>query len=128
MTTAESGIKISVVIPAYNAAWCLPRCLKSVFAQTLKPLEIIVIDDGSTDITPQLIDAAAARHPWIHAVYRTDRGFRNQGGGVIEAFYDGYAQLSTLKQPATAPLQDSITPAPLVSTFPNPNQHPRLIS
>jgi glycosyltransferase involved in cell wall biosynthesis len=51
MATSDSGIKISVVIPAYNAAWCLPRCLKSVFAQTLKPEEVIVVDDGSTDNT-----------------------------------------------------------------------------
>jgi glycosyltransferase involved in cell wall biosynthesis len=42
-------MRISVVIPAYNAASFLPRCLKSVFAQTLKPAEVIVVDDGSTD-------------------------------------------------------------------------------
>jgi glycosyltransferase involved in cell wall biosynthesis len=45
------GMNISVVIPAYNAARFLPRCLKSAFAQTLKPVEIIVVDDGSTDDT-----------------------------------------------------------------------------
>ncbi len=44
-------VNISVVIPAYNAAHFLPRCLKSVFAQTLAPAEIIVVDDGSTDDT-----------------------------------------------------------------------------
>lgn len=42
-------MKISVVIPAYNAAHFLPRCLESVFAQTLQPAEVIVVDDGSTD-------------------------------------------------------------------------------
>ena len=42
-------MKISVVIPAYNAARFLPRCLKSVFAQTLKPYEVIVVDDCSSD-------------------------------------------------------------------------------
>ena len=42
----ESGVKISVVIPAYNAARFLPRSLASVFAQTLKPDEVIVVDDG----------------------------------------------------------------------------------
>lgn len=44
-------MKISVVIPAYNAAEFLPRCLKSVFAQTLAPEEVIVVDDGSSDNT-----------------------------------------------------------------------------
>jgi glycosyltransferase involved in cell wall biosynthesis len=42
-------MKISVVIPAYNAAAFLPRCLKSVYAQTLKPHQIIVVNDGSSD-------------------------------------------------------------------------------
>ncbi|HEV2577222.1 MAG TPA: glycosyltransferase [Acidobacteriaceae bacterium] len=44
-------MKISVVIPAYNAAHFLPRCLESVFAQTLSPAEVIVVDDGSKDDT-----------------------------------------------------------------------------
>jgi glycosyltransferase involved in cell wall biosynthesis len=44
-------VKISVVIPAYNAAHFLPRCLESVFAQTLSPAEVIVVDDGSKDDT-----------------------------------------------------------------------------
>jgi glycosyltransferase involved in cell wall biosynthesis len=54
MASTNSGIKISVVIPAYNAERFLPRCLKSVFAQTLKPDEVIVVDDGSTDNTAAL--------------------------------------------------------------------------
>jgi glycosyltransferase involved in cell wall biosynthesis len=47
-------MKISVVIPAYNSAHFLPRCLESVLAQTLKPVEVIVVDDGSTDNTAEV--------------------------------------------------------------------------
>jgi glycosyltransferase involved in cell wall biosynthesis len=54
-------MKISVVIPAYNAARFLPRCLESVFAQTLKPDEVIVVDDGSTDNTAALAEELGAR-------------------------------------------------------------------
>jgi glycosyltransferase involved in cell wall biosynthesis len=54
-------MKISVVIPAYNAAAFLPRCLESVFAQTLKPKEVIVVDDGSTDETAAVAAALGAR-------------------------------------------------------------------
>jgi glycosyltransferase involved in cell wall biosynthesis len=54
MAATCSDVRISVVIPAYNAARFLPRCLSSVFAQTLKPVEVIVVDDGSTDGTAAL--------------------------------------------------------------------------
>lgn len=50
----------------------------------------VIVDDGSTDDTAKLIDAAAREHSWIKAVHRPDRGFRKPAGGVIEAFYDGF--------------------------------------
>ena len=55
------GVKISVVIPAYNAQRFLPRCLESVFAQTLKPWEVIVVDDGSIDNTAALSEEMGAK-------------------------------------------------------------------
>jgi Glycosyl transferase family 2 len=54
-------MKISVVIPAYNAAPFLARCLESVFAQTLKPEEVIVVDDKSTDNTAALATELGAK-------------------------------------------------------------------
>jgi len=54
-------MRISVVIPAYNAEPFMRRCLQSVFAQTLKPHEIIVMDDGSTDKTAALAAELGAR-------------------------------------------------------------------
>src|SRR5580698_3310993 len=54
-------MKISVVIPAYNAAHFLPRCLNSVFAQTLQPAEVIVVDDGSTDDSADVARKLGAR-------------------------------------------------------------------
>jgi glycosyltransferase involved in cell wall biosynthesis len=54
-------MKISVVIPAYNAACFLPRCLESVSMQTLKPDEVIVVDDGSTDDTAEVAIALGAK-------------------------------------------------------------------
>ncbi len=53
---------VSVIIPAYNHASALPKCLMHVFAQTYQPFEVIVIDDGSTDET------AAAVKPFLEKI------------------------------------------------------------
>jgi glycosyltransferase involved in cell wall biosynthesis len=47
--------RISVLVPTYNRAQFLPQCLAGLFAQTLEPFEIIVVDDGSTDGTADLL-------------------------------------------------------------------------
>lgn len=52
------------------------------------------MDDGSTDGSQEIVRHAAARYSWITVVPRGDRGRRNPGTGVIEAFYDGYARIS----------------------------------
>ncbi|MEW8499606.1 MAG: glycosyltransferase [Candidatus Thiodiazotropha taylori] len=49
-------MSVSVIIPTYNRASTLPRALDSVFAQTLPPLEVIVIDDGSDDETKTVVE------------------------------------------------------------------------
>ena len=57
----QSELLISVIVTAYNIEKYLPRCLDSLIAQTYQRLEIIVVDDGSTDRTGQICDRYAAR-------------------------------------------------------------------
>jgi glycosyltransferase involved in cell wall biosynthesis len=62
--------------------------------QTFLPKEWIIVDDGSTDNTALILDDYAGRFPWIKAVHRLNRGFRKSGGGVVDAFNDGYHALT----------------------------------
>ena len=54
---SSEPILVSVVVPVYNGAHCLPRCLESLRKQTHPRVEILVVDDGSTDGTPALVKA-----------------------------------------------------------------------
>jgi glycosyltransferase involved in cell wall biosynthesis len=65
------------------------RTLDSVAAQTLPPALFVVVDDGSTDETPQILAEYERKLPYLRVVRRTDRGRRAVGPGVIEAFYAG---------------------------------------
>jgi biofilm PGA synthesis N-glycosyltransferase PgaC len=66
------------------------QTLDSVIAQSVKPAKWVIVDDGSTDATPQILLEYAARHRWIDIVTRADRGHRAVGPGVVDAFYSGY--------------------------------------
>lgn len=65
---------ISVIIPAYNVEKYLSRCLDSVLAQSHKELEVILIDDGSTDATPAICDEYAGRDGRIKTVHKQNAG------------------------------------------------------
>ena len=89
--TPKSQPDISVIIPAFNRAHTLPKALDSVLSQTLKPREIIVVDDGSTDET----NAVLANYPGLCIISQDNRGVsaaRNVGiekaGGEWLAFLD----------------------------------------
>jgi biofilm PGA synthesis N-glycosyltransferase PgaC len=82
-----------VVTPVRNEEKHLPGTIASMVGQTCLPLEWVIVDDGSTDATPEILAQAAGRYPWITAVTRPDRGFRKSGGGVVEAFNDGLARV-----------------------------------
>lgn len=79
-----------VVTPCRDEAAYARRTLDSMVAQTVRPTRWVIVDDGSSDATPQILAEYAAKHPWIEVVRREDRGRRSVGPGVIDAFYAGY--------------------------------------
>jgi len=63
MTQVHSDLSIVAIIPLYNGARWIEQSIKSVLAQTLAPDEFIVVDDGSTDDGPRIVERLARRHP-----------------------------------------------------------------
>src|SRR5204862_8108958 len=81
--------KYVVITPVRDEEAHVASTIESMVRQTIRPLEWIIVDDGSSDRTPQILDEYAGRYPWIHVLHRGNRGFRKSGGGVVEAFNDG---------------------------------------
>lgn len=89
-------IKISVIIPAYNVAGYIEHCLESILAQTFEEYEVIVVDDGSTDATPEIIDRFTEKDARIHAIHKVNEGVSiARNTGILQAkgkyilFFDG---------------------------------------
>ncbi len=76
---------LSVIVPAYNIAPWLPKCLDSILAQEGVNLEVVVVNDGSSDNTAAVLDAYAASHPQVKAIHK-------ENGGVTSARLRGVAE------------------------------------
>lgn len=85
----SSSRRYLLISPCRDEGKYLRRTLDSVAAQTVPPALWVVVDDGSTDDTPAILEEYARRLPYLRIVRRADRGGRKVGPGVIEAFYAG---------------------------------------
>lgn len=83
-------IKISVIVPVYNVEKFLCRCLDSVINQSLKEIEIICINDGSTDSSPDILNSYAPKDPRIKIINKENDGLscaRNDGIKIAKGEY-----------------------------------------
>ena len=99
---------VSVVIPTYNSGQYLPEALESVLAQTVPPLEIIVVDDGSTD------DTADRLHPYLNLItykFQTNSGVsaaRNAGLQLAKGDYVAFLDADDVWHPRKLEFQMGI--------------------
>lgn len=100
-------IKISVIVPVYNVERYLERCVKSILEQSLKDIEIILIDDGSPDNCPAICDQYASQYKNVKVIHKENQGLgfaRNSGmemaSGEYLAFVDSddYIAPNSLKR------------------------------
>lgn len=82
MHSPADGPTVSVVIPIYKVERYLAQCVESVLSQTMRDLEVILVDDGSPDACPQIADDFAARDPRVAVIHQSNQGLsgaRNSG-------------------------------------------------
>jgi glycosyltransferase involved in cell wall biosynthesis len=84
MNRVAAKTRVSVIIPTYNRGWTIGEAVDSVLAQDYREFELIVVDDGSTDNTPEILDAYGG----------TIKVFRQENKGVSAARNRGIAEAS----------------------------------
>lgn len=85
-----SAYKISIIIPVYNAADALSRCMSSLSAQTFPEAQVIVVDDGSTDDSARICDEWENRDRRVHVIHQRNGGVsaaRNAGLDYAQGEY-----------------------------------------
>lgn len=98
----EVMAKVSVIIPVYNAEKYFKECLESVINQTLLDLEIIVIDDGSTDTSGQIADEYAKCDKRINVIHKKNGGLisaRKRGVEEATSEYIGFVDADDWIEP-----------------------------
>ncbi len=89
-------MKYVVVTAARDEAGYIEHTIKSLTSQTVKPIRWIIVDDGSTDGTVELVEAAAAQNDWITVIRRENRGFRSVGVGNYDALQEGFRAVANI--------------------------------
>lgn len=92
-SSAAPGRRYCLVTPCRNEAEYVRSTLETTTGQSVSPYLWIIVDDGSTDETPEILAEYEAKFDYIKVVRRVDRGARSVGPGVVEAFYDGLAEV-----------------------------------
>jgi len=87
--------KVSIIVPIYNVEKYLRQCLDSIIAQTLKDIEIILVDDGSPDNCPAICDEYAAKDARIRVIHKANAGYGaacNRGIAEAASDYIGFVE------------------------------------
>lgn len=93
LAASTKVVPLVIIAPVRDEADLIRLTLDSMVAQTVKPVEWIIVDDGSQDGTADIVREYADKYPFIRLVQRPDRGFRKVGGGVVAAFKFGITQI-----------------------------------
>ncbi|GAB2516072.1 glycosyltransferase [Microbulbifer agarilyticus] len=83
-----------IISPCRDEAEYMERTLNSVVSQSALPKLWLIVDDGSTDRSPQILADFEAKYDFIKVITRNNRGYRSVGPGVVDAFYAGLKEVN----------------------------------
>ena len=95
--------KISIIVPIYNSEEYLTKCIESIICQTYRDLEIILIDDGSTDSSPDICDRYKSADERIIVIHKENGGntsARKAGLAIATGEYVGFVDSDDWIEPA----------------------------
>ena len=98
----EENIKVSVILPVYNGETYLSECLDAILGQTLKEIEVICVNDGSTDRSPEILREYAARDSRIRVIDQENTGAgaaRNNGMAQARGEYLSFLDADDFFEP-----------------------------
>ncbi len=84
--------KVSIIVPAYNAQGTIGRCLDSILKQTYSDFELLVMDDGSRDDTPRILDEYAASDARIRVIHKENTGVSDTRNQALDLACGEYIQ------------------------------------
>lgn len=82
-------MKVLIITPVRNEEQYIATTIRAMAKQTVHPNLWVIVDDGSTDKTGEIIIEESSNLPFVKYLRIEDRGFRKPGGGVVDAFYEG---------------------------------------
>ncbi len=94
--------KVSIIVPIYNVEEFIRPCIDSILSQTLKNIEIILVDDGSTDLCPAICDQYAKRDKRVRVIHKENQGLGatyNRGIDAATGDYIGIVEADDIARP-----------------------------
>jgi glycosyltransferase involved in cell wall biosynthesis len=104
-TTGEARVSdetVSIIVPVYNAEAHLSACVESILGQTHRDIQVILVDDGSTDASGTICDDLAVRDARVHVIHRPNGGIaaaQNSGLGAVRGGYVTFCDNDDLMAP-----------------------------
>lgn len=92
----SNSIRYSVIIPAHNEEKFIGKALESIVQQSILPLQLIVVNDNSTDQTQSIVTSFSKKYSFIKCIHSKSKSNEHlPGNKIIQAFYKGFEKLNS---------------------------------